>query len=153
MELLIVLAIISILMLLGIPSFQAIMKHVRELSAKKSLQTIYQAETMYNFRFPTKGFACSLSALGGSPADGAPTAAGAQLLPEDLASGTKDGYIFKFANCAKNSQSGTEHVDGYTVTAVPSTVGKTGDLGFCSDEGGVLRQDPNGGVSCSELVR
>jgi type IV pilus assembly protein PilA len=36
---------------------------------------------------------------------------------------------------------------------VPEAVGKTGDLGFCSDEGGVLKQDPAGGVNCAELVQ
>jgi type IV pilus assembly protein PilA len=44
-------------------------------------------------------------------------------------------------------------VDGYTLTAVPEVVGKTGDLGYCSDEGGILKQDPAGGVNCAELVQ
>jgi len=38
---------------------------------------------------------------------------------------------------------GSERVDGYTITAVPEAVGKTGDLGFCTDEGGVLKQVPD----------
>jgi len=44
-------------------------------------------------------------------------------------------------------------VDGYILTAVPTTVGKTGDLGFCTDEGGALKQDPQGGSNCTEPVQ
>jgi type IV pilus assembly protein PilA len=154
MELLIVMAIITILMLIGFPTYRSVMKHTRELSAKKSLQTIQQAEMMYAQSYPSKGFACDLKYLGGEPAPGTPPSATAsQMLPDELSKGNKDGYNFAITNCAKSSQSGSEHVDGYTLTAVPTTVGKTGDLGFCTDEGGVLKQDPLGGSNCTEKVQ
>jgi len=152
MELLIVMAIITVLMLIGFPTYRSVMKHSRELSAKKSMQTIQQAEMMYSTNYPSKGFACNLQYLGGDP--GKPTSATAsEMLPDELAKGNKDGYIFTITNCAKNALNGSERVDGYTITAVPEAVGKTGDLGFCSDEGGVLKQDPAGGVNCAELVQ
>jgi type IV pilus assembly protein PilA len=75
------------------------------------------------------------------------------MLPDELSKGNKDGYNFSITNCAKSTQSGSEHVDGYTLSAVPTTVGKTGDLGFCTDEGGVLKQDPLGGSNCTEKVQ
>ena len=153
MELLIVLAIISLLMLIGFPSYRAIMKHTREISAKKSMQSIHQAQTMYQTNYPSKGFACDLKFLGGDSSQGPPTATSAQMLPDDLSKGNKDGYNFAITNCVKNTQSGSERADGYTLTAVPSTVGKTGDLGFCSDEGGELKQDPAGGINCVEKVQ
>ena len=152
MELLIVMAIITVLMLIGLPSYRSVIKHTHELSAKKSLQSIYQAETMYSSNYQSKGFACNLQYLGGDPGK-PPSATASEMLPDELAKGNKDGYIFTITNCAKNALNGSERVDGYTLTAVPEAVGKTGDLGFCSDEGGVLKQDPAGGVNCAELVQ
>ena len=152
MELLIVMAIITVLMLIGFPTYRSVMKHSRELSAKKSMQTIQQAEMMYSTNYPSHGFACNLQYLGGDPGK-PPSATASEMLPDELAKGNKDGYIFTITNCAKNALNGSERVDGYTITAVPEAVGKTGDLGFCSDEGGVLKQDPAGGVNCAELVQ
>jgi type IV pilus assembly protein PilA len=152
MELLIVMAIITVLMLIGFPTYRSVMKHSRELSAKKSMQTIQQAEMMYSTNYPSKGFACNLQYLGGDPAK-PPSSTASEMLPDELSKGNKDGYIFTITNCAKNALNGSERVDGYTLTAVPEAVGKTGDLGFCSDEGGVLKQDPAGGVNCAELVQ
>jgi type IV pilus assembly protein PilA len=153
MELLIVMAIIAILMIIGIPSSLKMMKYTRELSAKKSIQTIQQAEQMYSDSYPANGFSCSLAALGGDRSAGPPSPTGAQMLPPDLASGDKSGYVFTISNCTKSSQSGSQRVTGYVVTAVPETVGKTGDLGYCSDDGGVLKQDPTGGTNCTQPVQ
>ena len=152
MELLIVMAIITVLMLIGFPTYRSVMKHSRELSAKKSMQTIQQAEMMYSTNYPSKGYACNLQYLGGDPGK-PPSSTASEMLPDELSKGNKDGYIFTITNCAKNALNGSERVDGYTLTAVPEAVGKTGDLGFCSDEGGVLKQDPAGGVNCAELVQ
>jgi type IV pilus assembly protein PilA len=152
MELLIVMAIITVLMLIGFPTYRSVMKHSRELSAKKSMQSIQEAEMMYSTNYPSKGFACNLLYLGGDPGK-PPTATAAEMLPDALAKGDKDGYIFTITNCTVNALNGSERVNGYTLTAVPETVGKTGDLGFCSDEGGVLKQDPAGGTNCAELVQ
>jgi len=151
MELLIVMAIITILTILAIPNVPKLFKYAHELSAKKSMQTIQQAQMMYASNYPSKGFACSLQDLGGDP-DKAPSATAAEILPDALAKCNKDGYIFKII-CVKNTQSGSERADSYTLTAVPEVVRKTGDLGFCSDEGGVLKQDPAGGINCTELVQ
>jgi type IV pilus assembly protein PilA len=105
---------------------------------------------MYSETYPSHGYSCSLRALGGDPSAGQPTAEAAQLLQGDLASGIKFGYIFTISNCAKVSLSGTERITGYTVTAVPQTVGKTGHRGFCSDESGIIKYDPTGGTNCTQ---
>jgi type IV pilus assembly protein PilA len=105
---------------------------------------------MYSETYPSHGYSCSLRALGGDPSAGQPTAEAAQLLQGDLASGIKFGYIFTISNCAKVSLSGTERITGYTVTAVPQTVGKTGHRGFCSDASGVIKYDPMGGTNCTQ---
>ncbi len=48
---------------------------------------------------------------------------------------------------------GTDRITGYTVTAVPQTVGKTGDSGYCSDQFGTIKYDPTGGTNCTQLVQ
>jgi type IV pilus assembly protein PilA len=152
MELLIVMAIITILMLLAIPTFSALRRQGNQLSAKKSIQALQEAETMYASNYPTNGFTCSLSALGGESSAGAPSPAAAQLLKADITSGFKDGYIFAITNCTKAPGSGTDRITSYTITAVPQTVGKTGDSGFCADDYGI-KSDPAGGTNCTQLVQ
>jgi type IV pilus assembly protein PilA len=142
--------IVPILALIAIPTFYGMKNQANEIAAKKSIRTIQQAELMYSETYPSHGYSCSLRALGGDPSAGQPTAEAAQLLPGDLASGIKFGYIFTISNCAKVSLSGTERVTGYTVTAVPQTVGKTGHRGFCSDESGIIKYDPTGGTNCTQ---
>jgi type IV pilus assembly protein PilA len=106
----------------------------------------------YESTFPSSGYACSLAALGGDPKSGAPTPAAAQLLQADLASGIKSGYIFTIGNCTKVNLNGTDRITGYQITAVPETVGKTGNRGFCSDEFGTIKADPAGGANCTQGV-
>lgn len=153
MELLIVIAIIVILMLIALPTVGSLRKSANRTSAIKSIHTIHDAEIMYSSTFAANGFTCSLASLGGDPSSGAPTPASAQILPADLASGFKSGYIFTISNCSKVTVNGQDHVTGYTVTAVPQTVGKTGDSGFCSDENGQIKYDPQGGSNCTQQLQ
>ncbi|MGD0681811.1 MAG: prepilin-type N-terminal cleavage/methylation domain-containing protein [Terracidiphilus sp.] len=152
MELLIVMAIITVLMLLAIPTVSALKKSGNRLSAIKSIQAIQTAQSMYSQIYGTSGYACTLPALGGDPTAGAPSATAAQLLKSDLTSGYKDGYIFTIACTSKVTVNGTDRATAYTVTAVPQTVGKTGDSGFCADDNGI-KSDPAGGTNCTQLVQ
>jgi type IV pilus assembly protein PilA len=142
------LCIIPIVVLIAIPTLGSVKNHANESAAIHSLGAIQQAELMYSVTYPSRGYACSLRALGGDPSAGPSSADAAQLMPADLASGTKSGYIFHLNNCAKVSLHGSDRVTGYTVTAVPVTPGKTGHRGFCSDESGVIKYDPTGGANC-----
>ena len=153
MELLIVISIILILMLVAIPTAGKIRKHANELSAQKSLQTIEQAESMYESTYPTTGFACSLTALGGEATAGPPSATAAGVINGELATGIKSGYIFNITNCTKVTVNNTDRITGYTVTAVPATPGKTGDRGFCVESGGPIKMDPAGGTNCTQMVQ
>ena len=154
MELLIVIAIILILMLMAIPTIGVMKKHANETSAINSVQAIVKAEIQYETSYPANGFACSLNALGGDPGSGSPTPASAQLLQADLASGYKSGYLFNITNCSKVTVAGTDHITGFTVTAVPESPGKTGDRGFCTDQnGGSPKYDPTGGTNCIQLLQ
>jgi type IV pilus assembly protein PilA len=151
MELLIVMAIITILTVLAIPNAPKLFKYAHEVSAKKSLQTIQQAEMMYEGYYPNNGFACNLAFLGGDPAAGPPSATAAQMIKQDLASGSKSGYIFTIGPCTKAT--GSERITSYAVTAVPETPGKSGDLGFCLDQYATLKSDPTGGTNCTQLIQ
>ena len=153
MELLIVMAIITILMLIAIPNFQRVMKYSHELSARKSLQTIQTAEQMYADRFPTLGYTCNLSALGGDPSAGPPSQNALQFIPQDLAGGDHSGYIFAITNCQHITVNSTDRVTSYQITAVPEAVGKSGDLGYCVDANQIMKQDPAGGTNCTQPVQ
>ena len=153
MELLIVISIILILMLVAIPTAGKIRKHANELSAQKSLQTIQEAESMYESTYPTNGYACSLQALGGDTNTGPPSATSAGVINGELATGIKSGYIFSIGNCTKVNVNNTDRITSYTATAVPATPGKTGDRGFCLESGGAMKADPSGGTNCTQMVQ
>ncbi len=153
MELLIVIAIILILMLMAIPTIGSLTKKGNETSAINSVQTVTKAEIQYQSSYPANGFACSLPALGGDPNSGPPTPAAAQILQGDLTSGYKSGYIFTITCSSKVTINGTDRSNGYTITAIPQTVGKTGDRGFCSDQFGSIKYDPVGGTNCTQNLQ
>jgi len=152
MELLIVIAIILILMLMAIPTIGSLKKKANETSAINSVQVISKAELQYESTYPVNGYACTLPALGGDPNSGAPSSASAQILQSDLTSGFKSGYIFSITCKDKVTVNSTDRYNSYSVTAVPQTVGKTGDRGFCSDQAGTITFDPAGGSNCSQLL-
>src|SRR5664279_626278 len=153
MELLIVMAIIAILMLIAIPTVGSLTKRANDLSAVQSIRAISQAQLQYESTYPSSGFACSLTALGGDPKSGAPSPTGAQMLQGDLSTGVKSGYAFSITNCTKVNLNGTDRITGYEVTAVPLTVGKTGDRGFCSDQFGTIKPDPAGATNCTLSIQ
>jgi len=150
MELLIVMAIIAILMLIAIPTMGNMKRYANELSAAQSIRAINLAESQYESTYPANGYACSLTALGGDPKSGAPSPTNAQVLQTDLATGIKSGYSFSIGNCTKVNNNGTDRITGYTVTAVPLTVGQSGNRSFCSDQFGSIKFDPAGGTNCSQ---
>ena len=152
MELLIVMAIITILMLIAIPSYLNYVRYANETSAIKSIQTIVQAQVQYASLYPSNGFACSIQNLGGDQHSGPPTPTAAEILPADLASGIKSGYQFAITNCAKNTQNGSDRATDYSIVATPLQVGKTGNRTFCSDSGGTIKFDPTGGTNCTQSL-
>ena len=153
MELLIVIAIILILMLMAIPTIGSLTKKGNETSAINSVQTITKAEIQYQSTYPANGYACTLPALGGDPNAGPPSPSAAQILQGDLITGYKSGYIFAITCTDKVTVSGTDRSNGYKITAVPQTIGKSGDRGFCSDQYGSIKYDPAGGTNCTQNLQ
>ncbi|HEY0758330.1 MAG TPA: type II secretion system protein [Acidisarcina sp.] len=153
MELLIVISIMLILMLIAIPNFTRIKGQANETSAKQSLNAIYDAEVQYSSDYPANGFACSLTALGGQVGSAPPTPQSAQLLDNALAAGQKSGYTFNITNCSKVTVNNQDQVTGFTVTAVPQAIGKTGTKGYCIDQAREIKVDPTGGTNCSQPLQ
>lgn len=139
---------VMVIAIISFPAFSHMKNQANEAAAIQSIRTIAQEEMLYSETYPSHGYACSLRALGGDPNAGPPSAEAAQMLPNDLASGFKYGYIFNISNCTSVSQNGTERITGYRLTAVPQTPGKTGSRGFCSDAFGAITYDPTGGTQC-----
>jgi type IV pilus assembly protein PilA len=152
-ELLIVMSVMLILMTLGIPQLLKLRKNANETSAIQSVRTIENAELQYNSAYPANGFACTLPALGGDPKSGAPSAQGAQLIENALATGQKAGYTFALTNCNKVTVNNQDMYTSFEVTATPQSIGKSGDRGFCADENNQIRFDPAGGTNCTQPIQ
>ncbi len=151
-ELLIVMSIMLILMTLAIPTAMKAIKNANQTSAVQSLRAIGSAEVQYNSSYPANGFSCSLPALGGAPGT-APSQAAAQVLDPGLATGSKSGYTFTVDKCTKVTVNNVDQFTGYQVNAVPNSVGKTGDRGYCMDESGIIKFDPAGGTNCTQSIQ
>ena len=152
-ELLIVMSVMLILLTLAVPQLLKVRKNANETSAEQSLAAIAQAELQYNSAYPQVGFTCSITELGGDPKSGAPTPQSAQLLQADLATGQKAGYTFTITNCNKVTVANHDMFTSFEATAVPQSLGKTGDNGYCIDENNTIRKDPTGGTNCSQPIQ
>ncbi|HZC44714.1 MAG TPA: type II secretion system protein [Acidobacteriaceae bacterium] len=152
MELLIVMSVILILMAVAIPNYMNMRSQANETAAMEELRTLNSAEIQYQTDYPANGFSCNLSQLGGDPKSGPPSAQAAQLIPSDLASGYKSGYLFAITNCTKVNVNNQDVYTSFEVTAVPQSVGKTGHRGFCMDQTGEVKADPAGGTNCTQPI-
>ena len=152
-ELLIVMSVILILMTLAIPAMQSVIRRGNETSATASLRNLNEMEGQYASTYPQHGFACTLAALGGKQGSAPPSPEAAQLIADDLASGTKSGYTFTIGGCNKTTINNIDQYNSYQITATPNSVGHSGNRGFCTDENGQIRYDPKGGTNCTELLQ
>ena len=151
-ELLIVMSIIIIIATFAIPNITRIKRQGNETSAIQSIKAIVGAQLQYSSTYPSNGYACSLSALGGDRS-ATPSPAAAGLIPPDLASGNKAGYTFALTNCNKVTVNNQDQYTSYEITAIPQKVGNTGDRGFCSDDSQQVKYDPKGGTSCTQPIQ
>ncbi len=99
-----------------------------EMAAVRELQTINAAQVQYKSQF--QRYAATLAELG-PPASGGPGPQAADLIPAQLSSGDKDGYIFTILATTS----------GYTVNANPKVFNRTGRRTFYTDQSGILRQN------------
>jgi prepilin-type N-terminal cleavage/methylation domain-containing protein len=127
-ELLIVIAIILIILAFAVPKLTSARMNAQETAAIKAIDTINTAQTQYLSQFGR--YAVSLQELG-PPASGNATPAAADLIPNDLALGSKQGYNFTMAATP----------GGYTVNANPITFNSTGRRTFYTDQSMVKREN------------
>ena len=122
-ELLIVVAVIGIIAAIAVPNLVQSKKAANEASAISSVRNLTTAEITYA---STVG-AGSFGSLAQMQSSG--------FIDNVLGGGSKDGYTFAVGVSGSTS---------FTVTAVPQTIGTTGERGFYSDQTGVIRYTTNG---------
>jgi len=127
-ELLIVIAIILIILTMAVPKFISVQRHAREMAATSAIQTIHKVQVQYQSQF--QRYAQSLAELG-PPVSGTPGPAAADLIGNDLAQGTKQGYKFTVTGIP----------GGYIISAVPVVFGSDGNKTFYSDQTMVIREN------------
>jgi len=139
-ELLIVVAIILIIAAIAIPNLLKSKMAANQSSAVASLRTINTCEVTYSSTY-NQGFTSNLVQLG-PPASGAGTSAAAGLVDSILGQdpAAKSGYTFTYTASAAVGGS----TPGYTVVAVPASVGSTGQNAYYTDESNVIRQNSSG---------
>jgi type IV pilus assembly protein PilA len=123
--------VILIIAAIAIPNLLRARMAANESSAVASVRTLNTAEITYSSAHPDRGYTCSLSDLRNE-----------RLIAADLASGTKNGYVFELLNCTPLTSGG---VNGrFQVAARPVSRNASGVRAFCSDESAVIKVDSNG---------
>ena len=143
-ELLIVVAIILIIAAIAIPNLLRARIAANEASAVGSVRTIVTANVTYNNTWGI-GYAAAITNLGGAlPCT--PAAATACLIDPllSVAPNQKSGYTL-VSTGAGGAATVSSPDTNFEVSAVPITLGTTGQRTFCSDETGVVRFDAAGG--------
>ena len=154
-ELLIVVAIILIIAAIAIPNLLRSRMAANEASAVGSVRTINTAAITYSSSYGN-GFPTDLLEVGGAAA--ATASCDHALLLDSVLGGVtginqKSGYSFQMqagAVADKTAPTGCTtpgSADGYGITAVPVTIGTSGQRAFCSDASGVIRFDPTGAAT------
>jgi type IV pilus assembly protein PilA len=143
-ELLIVVSIILIISAIAIPNFMRSRMRANEVSAVASLRSINTAALTYSITYPDVNFPTTLTALSGAAPCTLASSAGACLIDEVLASGTKSGYNFVWTG------DGLTPSVTFTVTATPQVAGSSGQNMYCTDQGGVIRFEPSG-TACTNI--
>ncbi len=152
-ELLIVVAIIGIIAAIAVPGLLRARMSGNEASAIGSLRAINSGQAAYSSSCASGGYAASLADLVKPPAAG-----GQGFISPDLSANgvVKSGYTVNLAaatnpaavqvTLAANTcnASAANAMSGYYATAVPVTVGGTGNRAFATDTRGTIFQDTTG---------
>lgn len=143
-ELLIVVAIILIIAAIAIPNLLKARVSANESSAVGSVRNLVTANVQYSAQCPALGFPAALANLG----PGAGDCNAAAIIDAVLVTGVKSGYNFTYTPGAANAAG---IITGYTITALPITVGMTGQRAFCAMQDGVIHYN-QGGAACNPNV-
>jgi len=127
-EIMIVVAIILVIASIAIPKINQQRMAAHEMAAIRTLTTIHTGQTQYFSQFGK--YATTIQELG-PPSSGQAGPSSADLIPGELAAGSKSGYNFTV----------TGGPQGYTIVAVPVAFGNTGRRTFFSDQTLVIREN------------
>jgi len=148
-ELLVVVAIVLIIAAVAVPNLLRSRMSANEASAVASMRTVLTSEIVYNSMY-TVGFSANLTSLsdGGAAANcippAIPSANAACLLDSNVASGTKNGYVFAYVPTAGGATNGS-----FKLNADPANPG-SGQRHFYTDETNVLRVNIAAAASASD---
>ncbi|HXW04692.1 MAG TPA: prepilin-type N-terminal cleavage/methylation domain-containing protein [Vicinamibacterales bacterium] len=145
-ELLIVVAIIGIIAAIAVPGLLRARMSGNESSAIGSLRAINSAEASYSSAAGNGGYAVLLATL----ATACPGSSQGFISPDlSIDPSTKSGYTITLAAGAGAAVvaadcNGTNSQTAYYGTALPVTVGTTGNRGFATNAAGTIFFTPNG---------
>ena len=117
-EIIVVVMIVLVLAAISIPSLLHAREVATEASATGALRTITVGQVTYFALY--QGYAPSLAALGPPKRGGVPSAIAADLIDEQLATGEKGGYRFRYSAIDVD---GDGLAEAYLVVAEPSRGG------------------------------
>jgi len=154
LELLVVIAIIAIIASIAVPGLLRARGAANEASAIGSIRAITSSQTTYAATCGGGGYAASLAVLALAPPLGVP------FIEPSIWPGVKSGYTLAAAPeagsnvvalAAATCNTFADSVDGYVTTAVPVTVGSSGQRSFASDQRGTIYQDSTGVVIANPI--
>lgn len=145
-ELLIVVAIILIIAAIAIPNLLRSRIAANQASCVGSLRTLNTAEVTYSSTYNT-GYSATLLDLGPPATGSQPTATAAGLIDSVLAAGTKSGYTLAYSAGAPDPAG---HIDTYSITGNPVSVGSTGQNYYFTDDSNVIRFNTSAQASSSD---
>jgi type IV pilus assembly protein PilA len=123
-----ILSVILILVFVPTDLNRSSRRFAHETGALRATRTLHTAQVQYSSQYGC--FAKSLAELG-PPAGGRQSAAAADLIGKDLASGERNGYRFTLTGACRS----------YQITAVPIAFGVTGSRTFFSDQTMIVREN------------
>jgi type IV pilus assembly protein PilA len=138
-ELLIVVTIILIIAAIAIPNLMRSKIQANETAAVGALRALNESTLLYSNTYG--GYPHALSDMGPAAGGAAPTSTSADLIDSVLATGVKSGYRFAYAALAIDPGG---NVQSYGITAMPVTLGSTGQRSFYTDQSGTIRSAPTG---------
>lgn len=127
-EIMIVVAIILVIASIAIPKINQQRMQAHEMAAIRTVTTIHTAQTQYFSQFGR--YATTIQELG-PPTSGQAGPSAADLIPGELAQGSKSGYNYNV----------TGGPNGYSIVAIPVAFNNTGRRTFFSDQTLVIREN------------
>lgn len=133
MEIMIAVAILSVLVMLAIPNFLRTRMVSNETAALASLKTIYNACQLY-YANNSDTYPSTLEDMSTS---------NPPYIDSVLAGGRKQGYLFVYSSA---------DADHFTVNANPISPGRTGERYFYMNEAGTIHSSQSGAATADDPV-